>query len=584
MSVSSRCSKASSSSDWKTVACSSAPSASRVFDMFSRRRRKNPRRWGSSSPDAAGGGGASSPRTNSSCQVRVTRGSLGCHVARALEAARDHAGDAVAAHAHPVERVGGVHRPLLVRDDDELGPVRVAADQLEEAVDVDVVERGLDLVQDVERARPGQEDGEHERQRHERLLAARQQRQPLGGLAGRRHLDLDAGLALLLLLVRIRLGRVRGVLAGDHRARAVLGVDEPQPAAAAREQVLDDVLEVLGGRLEGLLEALPDPPVGLLYEARELGEGGLQVAALALELLDVRDSLLVLLLGERVHGAELLAAALKPLDAGGEGLAVLGGEGLRSRFRAKAQVPGDGGQLTLDLGRAVAHLLGRHLGGGDRLARLAQAGLDAGFLVGARAQGGRDLLAAGDVRVELGLEGVAAAAHGAAGAVQRSRGALPVASRGLVALDAGAEALERAGPLGTLALAALGHATLGAEGGMQLRPPYRSGALVGRLAAAGDDPLGAAERLGGLGDVAVGAPQGDLGLLAGGIGLAQRFGRVLGGGAGGVLLLHRLLGGDHELVAAAALLEHALGAAGGGLGGPPGGAGGKAAGGGGGEG
>ena len=245
-------------------------------------------------------------------------------------------GDAVAAHADPVERVGGVHRPLLVGDDDELGPVRVAADELEEAVDVDVVEGGLDLVQDVERARPREEDGEHERQRHERLLAARQQGQPLGGLARRGHLDLDARLALLLLLVRVGLGRVRGVLAGDHRAGTVLGVDEPQAAAATGEQVLDDVLEVLGRRLERLLEALPDATVGLLDEALELGEGGLEVAPLGLELLDVRDRLLVLLLGEGVDGAELLAAALKALDAGGRApRAPRRGAGSAARARAR---------------------------------------------------------------------------------------------------------------------------------------------------------------------------------------------------------------------------------------------------------
>ena len=56
-----------------------------------------------------------------------------------------------------------------------------------------VVERGLDLVQDVERARAREEHGEHEGERDERLLAARQQRQALGRLAGRRDLDLDAG-------------------------------------------------------------------------------------------------------------------------------------------------------------------------------------------------------------------------------------------------------------------------------------------------------------------------------------------------------------------------------------------------------
>src|ERR687895_2077474 len=584
--VSSRCSKASSSSDWKTVACSSAPSASRVFDMFSRRRRKNPRRWGSWSSAAAGGGGASSPRKNSSCQVRVTRGSLGCHVARALEAAGDHAGDAVAAHAHPVEGVGGVHRPLLVRDDDELGPVRVAPDELEEAVDVDVVERGLDLVQDVEGARAGQEDGEHERQRDEGLLAARQQGQSLRSLARRRDLDLDARIVLLLLLVRVGLRRVRGVLAGDHGARPLLGVDEAEAAPAAREQVLDDVLEVPGRGLEGLLEALPDAAVGLLDEALELREGGLEVAPLPLQLLDVRHGLLVLLLRKRVHGAELLAAALEPLDAGGEGLALVGGERLgggrrrprkrrgRSRLRRRlarglgveAQPLRDGGDLALDLGRAVAHLLGGHLSGRHRFARLAQPGLDAGLLVGAGAQGGGGLLAAGGVLLEVFFEGVAAGAHGSGRAVERGGGALAVAGGGLIALDAGAEPRERAGPLGALALDPLGHAALGAERGVQLGAAHGAGALVGSLAAAGDDPLGAADRLGRLGDLAARAPERDLGLLAGGLRIRQRLAGAIGGGTRGVLVLDRLLGGGDELVAAAALLEDALGAAGGGLG------------------
>ena len=48
----------------------------------------------------------------------------------------------------------------------------------------------------------------------------------------------------------------------------------------------------------------------------ELAQRGLQVVALAFELLDVLQRLLVLLLGERVDRAELLAAALQALDAG----------------------------------------------------------------------------------------------------------------------------------------------------------------------------------------------------------------------------------------------------------------------------
>src|SRR5919199_762209 len=83
------------------------------------------------------------------------RGRLRLEAALALLAlgrrqlARDDLRDAVAAHAHAVEAVGGVHRPLLVRHDYELGPIGVAPHELEEAVDVRVVERGLDLVEDV---------------------------------------------------------------------------------------------------------------------------------------------------------------------------------------------------------------------------------------------------------------------------------------------------------------------------------------------------------------------------------------------------------------------------------------------------
>ena len=62
-----------------------------------------------------------------------------------------------------------------MRDDDELCAVGVAAQKLDEAADVVVVERSLDLVQQVERARPREEEREQERDRSERLLAAREQ-------------------------------------------------------------------------------------------------------------------------------------------------------------------------------------------------------------------------------------------------------------------------------------------------------------------------------------------------------------------------------------------------------------------------
>ena len=71
----------------------------------------------------------------------------------ARKPARDDLRDAVGAHRDAVEHVGRLHRPLLVRDHDELRAVGVAPKQLDEAADVRVVERGLDLVEEVERAR-----------------------------------------------------------------------------------------------------------------------------------------------------------------------------------------------------------------------------------------------------------------------------------------------------------------------------------------------------------------------------------------------------------------------------------------------
>ena len=62
-----------------------------------------------------------------------------------------------------------------MRDHDELRPIRVAAQQLDEAADVRVVERRLDLVQEIERARPGEEQREEEGDRPQRLLAAGEQ-------------------------------------------------------------------------------------------------------------------------------------------------------------------------------------------------------------------------------------------------------------------------------------------------------------------------------------------------------------------------------------------------------------------------
>ena len=156
---------------------------------------------------------------------------------------------------------------------DELRAVGVLAQQACEAADVRVVERGLDLVEEVERARPREEEAEEERDRAERLLAARQQRQPRDALADRAQLDLDPRLLAL-----------------------VLGLGEAQPSLAAGEQGRRDLGEVLLDRGEGLLEAALDRLGEVAAELLELLEAALEVGALGRQLVEPLLLGLVLLL------------------------------------------------------------------------------------------------------------------------------------------------------------------------------------------------------------------------------------------------------------------------------------------------
>src|SRR5262245_54789626 len=56
-------------------------------------------------------------------------------------------------HRHAVEPVGYLHGLAVVRDDDELGAVEHGAQHLDEAADVGIVERRVDLVEQAEGAR-----------------------------------------------------------------------------------------------------------------------------------------------------------------------------------------------------------------------------------------------------------------------------------------------------------------------------------------------------------------------------------------------------------------------------------------------
>ena len=78
--------------------------------------------------------------------------------------------------------------------------------QVAEPLDIVVVERRVDFVQHADRRRVGEEHREDQRQRGQRLLAARQQRQRLRLLAGRLGDDLEAGFERIVAFDQVQRG------------------------------------------------------------------------------------------------------------------------------------------------------------------------------------------------------------------------------------------------------------------------------------------------------------------------------------------------------------------------------------------
>src|SRR5438874_7149779 len=226
----------SAGSNFPAAICS--VSARRLLPSESRRREKKPA-W-SASVSSAPSASPSSSAQDLATAANASRALAGCgERCFPRHAPRDDLRDAVGAHRDAVEAVCRLHRPLLVRDHDELGPIGVAPQQLDEAADVRVVERGFDLVQQIERAWTREEEGEEKRDRTKRLLAAREKRELGHALAGRAQLDLDPWLRTVVGTVLVRLA-------------------QPQTALAAGEERLGDVGEVPLHGGERLLEAALD--------------------------------------------------------------------------------------------------------------------------------------------------------------------------------------------------------------------------------------------------------------------------------------------------------------------------------------
>ena len=100
------------------------------------------------------------------------------------------------------------------------------ADHLVVAADVGLIERRVDLVEQAERRGLDEEDGEDQRDRGERLLAAREQLDRGELLARRLRDDLDARLGdgIGRILDELQLGRAAAEQAREHLLEAL--VDE----------------------------------------------------------------------------------------------------------------------------------------------------------------------------------------------------------------------------------------------------------------------------------------------------------------------------------------------------------------------
>ena len=216
-------------------------------------------------------------------------------------------------------------------------------------------------------------------------------------------------------------------LAADHRPRAHSSWTSRSRPRPPGNRCCDDVLEVLRRGLEGLLERLADAAVGLLDQPLELRERALEVVALRLELLDVRDGLLVLPLGERVHRAELLAAAHQPLHA--RRAAPRAPRRAAARRRARGSSPSRPASSFSSRSASAAEsrtcCAATSAPVTASLARFRRPWSSASSCAQALQRGG-GLLAGGGAGLELRVERVAAGRDGLACALERVGGALGV--------------------------------------------------------------------------------------------------------------------------------------------------------------
>ena len=97
-------------------------------------------------------------------------------------------------HGYAVESSGGLHRPLVMSDDDELRLFGHFGDLIDESADVGVIERSVHLIEQTERRWPVLEYRHYQCDRRHSLFTAGEQKYILQAFAGRLGDDLNAGL------------------------------------------------------------------------------------------------------------------------------------------------------------------------------------------------------------------------------------------------------------------------------------------------------------------------------------------------------------------------------------------------------
>src|SRR5262249_44822346 len=160
----------------------------------------------------------------------------------------------------------------VVRDEDELGVLLHIPQHFDEAADVCIIKRCVDLIEETEWARLVLEQPEHEGNGRQRFFSARQQLNALESLAGRLRNDFDAALERVVL------------------------VEERQACASPPEQSAEGLLKVDVDSRECFGKALTRHLVDALYRPRCLRDGLDEIEPLAckermagLELVELLD-------------------------------------------------------------------------------------------------------------------------------------------------------------------------------------------------------------------------------------------------------------------------------------------------------